>query len=179
MLDYLFTIEPEKNRKYFLKLIESLRQLQSKRFTIHDFWEESYFEIMNKQFEKLDTSVITKEILIYNIKLTYDDVIQSPMEDEKYQHEDEYERTLKALVLAPMDMYTLARLFVKFNDKPGLICNDKSTIQNVIIHSGSTHTAIYEHFLNMPFDTSANFRSVDGSRCNMCLPIPEEFDFWS
>lgn len=179
VLDYFLTIDTKKNRKYFLKMIKSFQLLGLVKHNVSSSWEKSYFEIMNKELNKLDKSIMTKEILVNNLKIVYSNIITAPTEEEKQFYGHEYGRILVALVKAPMDMYTLARLFVKFDENPGIICNDKSTIQNVIIHSGSAHTIVYEHFLNITFGTRPELRYFTEFMSNMCLPISEEFDFWS
>lgn len=171
-IDYLLTINQEENIFYFHKIFKVFEELG---FEINDvnFWEESYFKIINKELGKLDKTIISRETLISNLKDTYEHIIFN--RPEGFDSGDEFDELFGLLVMVPMDVYTLSRMFVKFN-KQGGSCN-KSTVDNIIIHSGNAHTLIYEHFLNTLFGIQPEVRETNKFVDDLCLLVPK-FNFW-
>ena len=188
-LDHLLTFKKKQNRKAFLKVFQTFKELgkgsfqkigflQSETLENIDFWEETYFKIIEKELGKLDDSTISRKQLVRHLRNTYHYLIQYPQ--ERYANiflYDEYEWALNCLMLAPMDMYTLARMFIKFDDKPGTICNDNPLIINLIVHSGSGHTEVYEHFLNAAFGIQPTVKHENPHFDQLCLDIGD-FDYW-
>lgn len=168
-IDYLLHINTEENRECFLKIFRTYAEIE--RF--YDLsailsWEKEYFKIINKEMSKLDTSMITKETLISNLSSTYKYIKDTSVDNR-------YEELMLLVLTVPMDVYTLTRMFIKFEEKPNSICA-LPTVDNVIVYSGAQHSIIYEHFLKITFE-EPKIKSVSESENDLCVSIPK-FDFW-
>ena len=168
-MDYLLTIDREENRYYFLSIFYEFNKLG---FGLNGdellSWEHDYFEIIEKELGKLDESIIDRNTLILNLRETY--------HREMRKHKGTMEVLLSQLTLIPIDIYTLCRMFIRFDDKPNSICN-RPTIDNVIVYTGAHHTEIYEDFLNITFRTPAEIKITNRDISDLCLQIGE-FDYW-
>lgn len=172
-IDYLLTIDQEENRKYFRKIFKVFEKLGLKKYNTTEFWEKTYFKIINKELGKLDETIISREVLINNLRNAYHSLVASRAEGFKG---NQYDEVFGLLIMVPMDIYTLSRMFVKFNEKPGSSCN-KTSVDNIIVHSGSAHTLVYEYFLNTSFGIQPDIRETNKWKVDLCLAVPE-FDFW-
>lgn len=174
IIDYLLIINQEENRKYFLKLFEIFNESTTDKISENSIksWEKRYFKTINKELNKLDQSLMTKEILLSYLSVTYRQITDKISSITK----DEYAKVMVLLLALPMDVYNLSRMFIRFDNKYRNVCN-KPTVDNVIIYTGSLHTIIYEHFFNITFGINPIIRHVNTSIVNLCLSVPE-FDFW-
>lgn len=171
-MDYFLTINQEENRKYFLKFTEAYVMLVNHKIaTMNKYirWESNYFAIVNKELDKLDKSMITKEILIENLRMAYYSIID--------EAENKPLTIFELLMGLPMDVYVLSRLFIEFNKQRGIDC-DLSKINNVIIFSGSAHTGVYERFLTGRLGIESEIDVFTDNNFDLCLPVPI-FNFWN
>lgn len=166
-LDYLLTINRNGNRKYFLKIFEKESE---KKISDLEKWEKSYFQIVEKQLRKLDKTIMSRKTFLSNLRTCYHEKIS-------WKHfYDSFSTVLTTILAAPMDIYTLSRLFTKFDDKPNRYCN-KPTIENVIIHAGSGHSRFYSYFLTSSFGTEPIVMDYTDDPNNSCLSVTD-FTFW-
>ena len=168
VIDYLLNIDKRRNKKYFNHLVDALRKFEIIKVSKQekDSWEKIYFDVMNKEFKKIDKKIITKKKLVTGLRQVYHNLMNEGKES--------FSGILKML---PMDIYNLTRLFINFNDKPGRSCN-RLTIDNCIIHTGSAHTVVYEKFFELVFDQTPSLTRYDPSESSdLCLEIPG-IDFW-
>lgn len=165
-VDYLLTINQRGNRSAFLKVVKAFRKTGNWEDPEDiEIWEKSYFKIIEKELSKIDTTIISREKLISNLRSVYRYLLENGSELPEY-----------LLMIVPMDLYVLSRMFIRFDDKPNTICN-KPTIDNIIIHSGSTHTNVYQLFLTMTFEISPEISEENENLDDLCLPV-RDFDFW-
>ena len=166
-IDYLVGVN--RDRSQFKKIFEDYFQdglMLDTRNIVE--WEKEYFRIMEKQFRKLDKTIMTKPILTGILSDTYKRIIATSTKDK-------LESALLMLLSVPMDVYTLTRMFIRFEDKQRSSCN-KTTIENVIIYAGSGHVLVYEEFFSWLFGNPI-IKSVNHSEDDLCLSV-ENFDFW-
>lgn len=167
-IDYLLTINRKKNRQYFLKIAELMKKFLRIPPMVSDFdsWEENYFKIIEKGFRKLNRSIMSRTKLITTLRIVYHHLIENKLD-----------YSMGILSMIPMDLYTLIRMFTEFNDKPSRVCNSNRTIKNIIIHSGSAHTEVYDFFLNTCFKINPEARFENTHKSVMCVFV-KNFDFW-
>lgn len=170
VIDYLLTINRRGNREYFEKVFRKFEEFEAaKDFEEIESWEKEYFKIIEKELKKLNTEIISRKILITNLRETYHQKIE--------ESSDSYATAIGVILDIPMDLYILSRMFIRFDDKPSATCT-KSTIDNIIIYSGSAHTETYRDFLNLSFRTEPQINISNSYIENLCLEIPD-FDFWN
>ena len=111
-------------------------------------WILYYIPLIMKEYKKL--SYIDKEIFTKTLFDTYKENYLDKI--DKIDNIDNFEKYTKKyipmLMALPMDVYSLCRLFIKFNKsrKNIELCNIE-TINNVIIYGGSAHIENYNVFL--------------------------------
>lgn len=169
VLAYLLMINTEVNRKYFYKLINTLRFLPGEPLTFsNDYiakWEKAYFTAVNKRFSKMrlvDPETFKVELLRAQLS-------------HAVNSGDFHLKLSLTLVAAPMDVYCLLRLFTNFENKGRRPC-DSELVKNVIMYTGSFHTQVYETFLSSLFGPPL-LHSETSSEFDLCLSVPK-FDFW-
>lgn len=170
-LDYLLCFNKEKNQTYFNEIFRVIDEEFGVNFdSTIEIWEYIYFKTIEKELKKLDKEIISKKILIENLRTTYHYLI-------KKSGKGSYNEILSLLLSVPMDLYTLSRMFIKFNEKQSEVC-DKRTIENVIICADLVHTITYEHFLLITFKKEPEIRFTNESSSDLCLSV-KDYDFWT
>ena len=172
---YLLDINREENRKYFLKVLESM-VLMGFNPNMKEFedWEDGYFKIIHKRFKKLDERIISKEDLIKVLLQTYEIMFENLLNGTK---PNSYVTRFVLLLSAPADLYVLTRLFTKFENKRDIITNSEN-VDSVVVYSGVAHSYIYSTFLNIFYQTSPIIEYSSPSKREQCVKIPDSFDFW-
>lgn len=126
---------------------------------------------INKEVEKMDTSIDRKEFLetLLNVYLDH----QGLSLGEK-------------IFLIPMDLYLLTRLFINFDQAkmnrgpPG--CHQNKIIKNAIIYAGWDHTDIYDAFIAEFFGVYPEIEvdlQMGKKSQSQCIKFLQPFDFFA
>jgi len=129
--------------------------------------EEQYFSSIDKEMNKIDEDTIhNKRRFLYTLLDIY-----LP------------QNMFIAMMVVPMDLYLLLRLFVKFDEnKIHRESNPKGCIlskivKDAIVYTGSAHSRTYRVFLEKYFNASPSLVIGAGSK-SQCLKL-NDFDFFS
>lgn len=158
-------------KKYYWGFFDMIRQSIDfdAKFEIIREWEKDYFKAVNKQFKKFDTSLMDESTFKTILTIAFLNVVEQSTEDKNV--------TLVTLLhTIPAEVYTLARLFVKFDKQRKGTCPQDSN-KNVVIHTGSTHSVLLEEFLRLAFGP-ALVNIVNKDTTDMCVDV-SDFNFWS
>lgn len=140
------------------KLIDSIRSAT---------FEEKTYKLINKELSKLDESINKEKF----IKTMIDMRIQNSRSERFH-----------GLHNIVMDVYTLTRLFIKFDKNkmhrgPKACQNQKyQTVKNAIIYGGAGHIMVYISFFRTFFNKSADI--LIGSKIKDCIELDKPFDFF-
>ena len=135
-------------------------------------WSEKYFQIIDKEIEKIKHFSINK-------------IYKTLYKIYEMQYENVNISTFTISLCIPMDMYFIFRYLMNFKESnmhrgpSGCIKTNYS--KNTIVYCGSYHTTTYKHFIDTFFNTSPEIAieqiNVNGSEINSCLELPNEFTF--
>jgi hypothetical protein len=130
-------------------------------------WLTIYCNMISKRYEKMDSELGVKlKENLYNVYI------------ENRNHvfgSDEKLDKFFSLVLIPLDVYLLTRLFTNFNDKQDNVYESCSNVvENAIVLTGSAHTFIYEKLFKLMFnkDPLIHETSISDDRI---LTLPDVF----
>jgi hypothetical protein len=128
--------------------------------------EKQYFASIDKEMRKIDEKDIpNKQRFLYTLLDIY---LQENM--------------FTSLMVPPMDLYLLLRLFVKFDENKMSRttnpkgCRNSKVINNAIVYTGDAHTRIYRIFLEKYFNVFPSLVVGVGNK-NQCLKL-NDFDFF-
>jgi hypothetical protein len=123
-------------------------------FNIHD---TIYIKKVKKELSKMDSSIDKKRVLqtLKSIYMTLTD---------RYN--------IDILMLIPMDLYVLTRMFISFDSKKmkrgPFLCESYKTMKNIIFFGGSLHSRIYNQFIKEYFGITPSIYRYDvDSKCTL------------
>lgn len=151
-------------RNTYHKILSLLLGLLNEEFDVDESisLEKDYFELIDKELSKMDKSIIPTEQRRREFLYALLDI---------YSEENMY----TVLMVIPMDLYLLTRIFVVFDeDKMYRRCEKSRTMNYSIIYTGAAHTRYYRLFLEKFFGVKADV-TVTGKR--QCLKL-NCFDFF-
>ena len=173
-IDHLLTIDKEENEKYFLQICDSFSRKDCDELKQ---WEQKYFKVIEKELSKLDESIITREELVKGLRDVYSAIIDmTGTEYNPYPTIFPEQTASYLLTSAPTDLYNLARMFIKFDNKQRSSC-DTTKVDNVIIYSIFTQASVYELFFYNTFGAIPDIRVENKNWDELCIEVPD-FDFW-
>lgn len=172
MIDYLLFVDRKVNVKHALKVFDILGKHKKENVDKLKGWVLVYDKIIAKELSKMDTTLMSTERLLKNLRDVYFEIIES--------NSDDIERMFQIMSLVPVNLYNLARMFIKFDEsKKRSACPD-AKVENIIIYSnvagGST---VYQRFFENLFALTPDVKetTVWGEPSVFCLTV-KDFDFW-
>lgn len=172
LLSYLLTLDKSTYaQKTYHAHMKLMHDIYNEPFSIKDaeLIESYYFASVEKELNKMDESIITnKQRFLYTLLSIY---LQEDM--------------FVGLMIVPMDLYFLARLFIVFGTSASgssetkfdehkmqretnpLGCKNSNVIENAIVYTGAGHTRYYRQFFEQYFNTRPLVvgTSTDKSQC--------------
>lgn len=122
--------------------------------------ENDYFSLIKKEMGKIDP-IINKDKVLNTLL-------------DIYSQENMY----TAIMVIPMDLYLLLRLFVVFDENKmerSTGCKHSKNVKNAIVYTGAAHTRFYELFFEKYFEVKAD---VVIKNKKQCIKV-HDFDFFS
>jgi hypothetical protein len=167
ILSYLLTIDKSGYAKTtYHAHLELLFELYGQKFDVQraEVIEMKYFASAEKELRKMDPAISdNKQRFLYTLLSIY---LQQDM--------------FIGLMLPPMDLYFLTRLFIKFDEnKMGRTvekCQNSDVIKNAIIYTGAGHTQIYRSFFEKFFNVQPTLVVGAGGK-TQCLKL-HQFDYF-
>lgn len=147
-----------------------------------DSWVVEKLEEINAYIRKLDT-LVNKEISKSLPYIKKDKFCETLLSVYMEYIGENWDKFIHALIMLPMDIYLLLRLFIKYEPSKmsrgpaGCRSELYGENKNVIIYTGGLHTDIYRHFLSKYFTvtpTISQNRSPD-----QCIELSTPFDFFA
>lgn len=177
MIEYLLFINREKNEKHMAKIFNALNFYNKTSLNELRAWLPEYDKIVYKQLLKIDTTLISPQQLLLGLKQVYFNYIDNYGDyDEKYD-----ERVIWIMKLVPINLYNLARMFVKFDGNKKRSNCSTTKVENIIIYSNLEGSpAFYQHFFDNVFRVDPDVKSanhIDNPKY-FCLTV-RDFDFWN
>jgi hypothetical protein len=160
------------NRKYrifYYDYINELYDLVELDPEYDEDQEKLKFDLIDKQFSKLDPIINKTKFQNCFVKICLTD-------DDGEMIEDRSEVFIKFI----MDIYTLPRIFSKFNEKkmnrgPEL-CRKDNEIKNVIVYTGGAHSVFYFRFIKEYFNINPE---IDiRNEYFQCIKLQKSFNYW-
>ena len=167
ILSYLLTIDKSGYAKTtYHAHMELLFELYGREFnTINaEVIEMKYFTSVEKELKKMDPAISdNKQRFLYTLLSIY---LQQDM--------------FIGLMLPPMDLYFLSRLFIKFDeskmDRSVKGCQNSNVIKNAIVYTGAGHTQIYRSFFEKFFNVQPTL-VVGAGKTSQCLKL-HQFNYF-
>ncbi len=170
ILSYLLSIDRGiYARSAYHNVIEMLLSLYGEELNkeANNNLEKQYFASIDKEMRKIDEKAVpNKQRFLYTLLDIY---LQENM--------------FTGLMVPPMDLYLLLRLFVKFDESKMYRstnpkgCRNSKVINYAIVYTGDAHSRIYRIFFEKYFNISPSLVIGAGNK-NQCLKL-NDFDFFT